>query len=298
MGSSLDTLSIIITFWVIKMESFLDGVIKMSSLVNGSKMIQNDPRILEKQDQFRSFLLVGKLCWNRAQNWDNQLPLVDLAGPCRAMRISFWRHLVGFLLRQLMEQQSQLKLFCLSKKYDHRPIQFFFPDSYRKKARWSPRTRMLTRMLLLIHKNKNLSHFLPDTLVEHPYLTRWFDTLVGHSCLTLVRNTFCRTLWHNTLILDTLVAHSDLTRFPNTFGRTLLKTLLQDTLLFDACVGHSYLTRFLDTLVGHSQLTLLWNTVSWHSCRTLLLDTLVGHSYLIHLDTLVTLVGHSYVTLL
>ena len=54
------------------------------------------------------------------------------------------------------------------------------------KTRWSPRTRMPTRML----KNRNntyLTHFPANPLVGHPDVTHWGDTLVGHpSYLTLL----------------------------------------------------------------------------------------------------------------
>ena len=56
------------------------------------------------------------------------------------------------------------------------------------KTRWSPRTRMPTRML----RNKDntyWSHIPANPLVGHPDLTHWGDTLVGHPCLTLLRNT-------------------------------------------------------------------------------------------------------------
>ena len=58
-------------------------------------------------------------------------------------------------------------------------------------TRWSPRTRMPTRML----SNRDdtyLSHFPANPLVGHPDLTHWGDTLVGHPCLTLLRNTLLR----------------------------------------------------------------------------------------------------------
>ena len=67
------------------------------------------------------------------------------------------------------------------------------------KTRWSPRTRMQTR---------SKSYICPN------------DTLVGHSCGTL--------LW------DTLVEHSC------------------GSLLWDTPVGHSFGTLLRDTLVGHS----------------------------------------------
>ena len=136
-----------------------------------------------------------------------------------------------------------------------------------QKTRWSPRTRMPTRMLRN-RDNTHFSHFPANPLVRHPELTRWGDTLVGHPCLTLLRNALVR---HSclTLLFDTLVWHS-------------CKTLLLDTLTW-----HSYLTLLtwhflLDTLTWHSCLTLL----TWHSYLTfslatpLLRDTLVRQSYL------------------
>ena len=77
-------------------------------------------------------------------------------------------------------------------------------------TRWSPRTRMPTRML----KNRNntyLSHFPANPLVGHPDVTHWGDTLVGHpSYLTLLLDTLVRhSYW--TLLLDTPLGHSYLT---------------------------------------------------------------------------------------
>ena len=110
-----------------------------------------------------------------------------------------------------------------------------------------------------------------DIVVGPPDMTRWSDTLVRHSCLTVLRNT--------------LVSHSYFALSWDTLTWHVFSTLLR---------GHSYLTRFLDTLVGHSDLTLLYDTLTWHCCRTLWLDTLPWHfcSALL-LDTLV---GHSYLT--
>ena len=94
-----------------------------------------------------------------------------------------------------------------------------------QKTRWSPRTRMQTR---------SKSYICPN------------DTLVGHSCGTLLR--------------VTLVGNSC------------------GTLLWDTPVGHSCGILLWGTLVGHSCRTLLWDTLVGHSCGTLLQDTLVGHS--------------------
>ena len=119
----------------------------------------------------------------------------------------------------------------------------------RGKTRWSPRTRMPTRML----RNRDqtyFSHLPANPLVRHPALTHWGDTLVGHPCLTLLRNA--------------LVRHSCF------------------TLIFDTLVWHSCLTLLLDTLTWHSYLTLL----TWHSYLTLWLDT---SSATLLLDTLVNL---------
>ena len=67
-------------------------------------------------------------------------------------------------------------------------------------------------------EKQSLSHFLPDTLVEHPGLT------YCHSSKTLLLDTTAQYFLQDTLtlLLETLVGHSELTRFPNTFGRTLL----------------------------------------------------------------------------
>ena len=74
------------------------------------------------------------------------------------------------------------------------------------KTRWSPRTRMPTRMLRN-RDSTNLSHFPANPLVGHPDLTHWGDTLVGHPCLTLLRNGLVR---HSclTLLFNTFVGHS------------------------------------------------------------------------------------------
>ena len=60
--------------------------------------------------------------------------------------------------------------------------------------------------------NTYLSQFPANPVVEHPDLTHWGDTLVGHPCLTLLRYALvrhsCMTLW-----FDTLAGHSCLTLF-------------------------------------------------------------------------------------
>ena len=60
--------------------------------------------------------------------------------------------------------------------------------------------------------NTYLSQFPANPFVEHPDLTHWGDTLVGHPCLTLLRYALvrhsCITLW-----FDTLAGHSCLTLF-------------------------------------------------------------------------------------
>ena len=60
--------------------------------------------------------------------------------------------------------------------------------------------------------NTYLSQFPANPFVEHPDLTHWGDTLVGHPCLTLLRYALvrhsCMTLW-----FDTLAGHSCLTLF-------------------------------------------------------------------------------------
>ena len=136
-------------------------------------------------------------------------------------------------------------------------------SSFFGETRWSPRTRMPTRML----KNRNntyLSHFPANPLVGHTDVTLLYDTLLlGHSCLTLLQ--------------DTLTCHSFKTLLLDTSYLTSCKTLSLDTLawhssgtlLLDILVRHSYLTLFWDTFTWHFCKTLL----TWHSCKTLLLDT-------------------------
>ena len=155
------------------------------------------------------------------------------------------------------------------------------PFSYHE-TRWSPRTRMPTRMLRN-RDNTYFSHFPANPLVRHPELTQWGDTLVGHPCLTLLRYALvrhsCLTLW-----FDTLVGHSCLTLLTwhfllDTLVRHSCGTLLLDTssptLLPDTLVRHSYLTLLtwhflLGTLLG---LTLFSDTLTWRSCKPLWLDT-------------------------
>ena len=89
-------------------------------------------------------------------------------------------------------------------------------------TRWSPRTRMPTRML----RNRDLILDLFVTISCEPTCgTPWLDTLRWHSC--------------RTPLLDTIALHSD-------------KTLLLDTLIWHSCG-----TLLLDTLLRHSYLTLL-----------------------------------------
>ena len=70
--------------------------------------------------------------------------------------------------------------------------------------------------------------------------TLLWDTLVGHSCGTLLLWVTCRTLLH-----DTLVGHS-----------------------CGTLVGHSCRKLLWDTLVGHSYRTLLWDTLVGRSCSS------------------------------
>ena len=159
-----------------------------------------------------------------------------------------------------------------------------FPPS---KTRWSPRTRMPTR-ILRNRDNTYFSHFPANPLVRHPELTRWGDTLVGHPCLTLLRNA--------------LVRHSCLTNLFDTLTWHGCKTLLLDsltwhaclTLLFDTLAWYSYLTLLLDTLTWHSCLTLL----TWHSYLTFLLDTPLLRDTLVRQSYLTLLIWHSYLTFL
>ena len=102
----------------------------------------------------------------------------------------------------------------------------------------SPRTRMLTRML--IDKNNTC----------HIFWTPVWDTPIGHTDLPLLRHTLAgySNLTH---LLGTFVGNSDLTR------------------LFGIFVGRSYLTLLRDgPLTWHSCRTLLLDTFS--------LDTFVG----------------------
>ena len=135
--------------------------------------------------------------------------------------------------------------------------------------------------------NPNADMYDPDIVVGHPDMTHWFDTtLVGHSCLFLLRNTLV------TLVLGALNEYF--------CGKLLLDTL----------VRHAYLTLLWDTLTSHASQHSCGNTLTWHFCRTLLLDTLSWHScrtpslVTVSCDTLAgtlfldTFVGHSYLTLL
>ena len=79
------------------------------------------------------------------------------------------------------------------------------PSWYLKKTRWSPRTRMPTRMLrnkdlILICHNFQQTH-LWNTLTWHTEVTLLWDTLVWHYCSG------------KTLLLDTLIWHSCFTLF-------------------------------------------------------------------------------------
>ena len=90
-----------------------------------------------------------------------------------------------------------------------------------KKTRWSPRTRMPTRMLTNRYKHGQYLFvtFPAKSLVRHHEFTHWGDTLVGHPRLTLLRNALVRhssltLLWGalaRRFLLDTLVRHSYLT---------------------------------------------------------------------------------------
>ena len=182
---------------------------------------------------------------------------------------------------------------CFSRSFGGR-IEFVF---FLWKTRWSPRTRMPTRML----RNRDLilvCHNFQLPLVEHPDLTHWGDTLVGHPCLTLLRCTLvrhsCLTLLLDTLVrhflLDTLTCHSCKTLLLNTLARHFLLGTSYLTLFWDTLTWHSRETFLLDwrssptllhdTLVRHSCTRLLLDTLTWHSCETLWLDTLVRGSYL------------------
>ena len=149
----------------------------------------------------------------------------------------------------------------------------------KKKTRWSPRTRMPTRMLRN-RDNTYLSHIPTSPLVGHPDLTHWGDTLVGHPCLTLLRNALVKH-FYLTLLWDTLAWQFFWGTLTWHSCRTLLTWhFLLDTLTWGSCktflLDTSYLTLLWDTLTWHFLLEIL----TWHSCRTLLPDTLVRHSYL------------------
>ena len=148
-----------------------------------------------------------------------------------------------------------------------------------KQTRWSPRTRMPTRMLRN-RDNTYLSHIPTSPLVGHPDLTHWGDTLVGHPCLTLLRNALVKH-FYLTLLWDTLAWQFFWGTLTWHSCRTLLTWhFLLDTLTWGSCktflLDTSYLTLLWDTLTWHFLLEIL----TWHSCRTLLPDTLVRHSYL------------------
>ena len=136
------------------------------------------------------------------------------------------------------------------------------PEPRMNKTRWSPRTRMPTRLL----KNRNntyLSLFITFSS-ESTCGTPWRDTLRWHSCTTpFLLDTLT---WDSckTLLLDTSYLTSCKTLSPNT-----LAWHSSGTLLLDILVRHSYLTLFWDTLTWHFCKTLF----TWHSCKTLLLDT-------------------------
>ena len=103
-------------------------------------------------------------------------------------------------------------------------------------------------------QKRSKSYICPnDTLVGHSCRTLLWVTLMGHSCRTL--------LW------DTLVGHSCGTLLWATHTGHSCGTLLWDTLAGDSCGTLSW-----DTLVGHSCWKLLWGTLVGHSCGT------VGHS--------------------
>ena len=165
------------------------------------------------------------------------------------------------------------------------------PDRCRQKNKMKP-TNPNADTYVEKHKfNTYLSQFPANPLVEHPDLTHWGDTLVGHPCLTLLRCALDTLAWHSskTLLLDTLVRHFLLDTLTCHSCKTLLLDTLvglflldtsylalltwhsSGTLLPDTLVRHSCLT---DTLLQHSYLTLLYDTLTWH----FLLDTLVRHS--------------------
>ena len=183
-------------------------------------------------------------------------------------------------------------------------LKAFRPKSFAKPERCAFKKQKLNRMkptnpnadTFVEGERQYLSHVLPDIVVGHPDMTRWFDSLVGHSCLTLLRNTLARH-FYLTRLFDTLTWHSCRALLLDTFVDTLTWHAFL-ALLHDTFVRYSDLTHFLDTLVvtlfldtlaGHSYLTLLWNTLTWHflydtltwhTCWTLLLDTFVRHSYI------------------
>ena len=178
----------------------------------------------------------------------------------------------------------QVPCFCQFSK--HKP----------HKTKWNPQNPTNPNADTSVNRQKqNLSHFLRDTLVGHPYLTHWpgTTTTTQHSCGTfwldmLIRHP-CRTL-----LLDTLAGNPCWEILCDTCARRLAvhfgRTLLLDTLTWHACrtllvdplLGHSYLTRWFDTLAWHSCWTLLWillpDTLVEHTCLTLWSDTLRKHS--------------------
>ena len=104
-----------------------------------------------------------------------------------------------------------------------------------EKTRWNPRTRMQTR-----------ARKQTQTL---------FDTLVGHSCKTLL---------YAVLLRDTLVGHSCGTLFWDTLAENSCGRVLWD-ILVENCSGHSLLDLW-DYFVA---LCLSWDTFEGDFCRTL-----------------------------
>ena len=151
----------------------------------------------------------------------------------------FCSFVANLALAARIHHQAAIFLFRnLEKKWPNFGLQKIW-----KKTKWSPRTRMLTRLLAI----------LITFSTGHSCGTPWHDTLIWQSGRTLLLDTIAHIAQHSreTILLDTLIRHSDLTLLWGTLTWHSCGALLLDTVL-----GHSYLTRFLDAL-------------TWHFCKTL-----------------------------
>ena len=141
----------------------------------------------------------------------------SVRGPVWATESPFWEQwkCPNCVLIAIQLSQSVVSLFCFDrKKKKMTKIGMFFSDG--RKNKMKPTNPNADTYVEKEGLNTYVSQFPANPFVEHPDLTHWGNTLVGHHTIalhsgkTLLLDTL---IWHScgTLLLDTLLRHSYLT---------------------------------------------------------------------------------------